>query len=129
VQPAMASATRPRQKAKVERRRNHSGRPPLARKSVAPGTYRVGVPRDGLAGPRTLVPSRVAARTRYNRQALQARHCLPDSLSPWLYLRRGVVTATLTMFNTRQIKPAIQTYPTRASKVHYKIEVAGSNNP
>jgi hypothetical protein len=33
------------------------------------------------------------------------------------------------MFNTRQIMPTVQTYPTRAPKVRYKIEVAGCNNP
>jgi hypothetical protein len=116
MQPAMALATRPRPKTAAERRSSHSGRPPLARQSVAPGPYRVGVPRDGLAGPRALVPSRAAARTRYSRQASRARHCLPDSLPAWLYLRRGAVSATLTMFNTRQIGQAVQVYPTRASK-------------
>jgi hypothetical protein len=80
VQPSMAIATRPRPKATAERRNNHSGRPPLARKSVAPGNYRLGVPRDGLAGPRALIPSTEAARTWYNRQDSLARHCLPDSL-------------------------------------------------
>jgi hypothetical protein len=33
------------------------------------------------------------------------------------------------MFNTRQIRPAVQAYPTRAAKVQYKVEVAGCNNP
>jgi hypothetical protein len=33
------------------------------------------------------------------------------------------------MFKTRQIMPAVQMYPTRATKVRYKIEVAGCNNP
>jgi ABC-type microcin C transport system permease subunit YejE len=33
------------------------------------------------------------------------------------------------MFNTRQIKHAVQAYPTRAAKVRYKVEVAGCNNP
>jgi hypothetical protein len=112
-----------------ERRINHSGHPPLARKSVAPCTYRVGVPRDGLAGPRALVTSRAAARTLYNRQASLARLCLPDSLPAWLYLRRGAVNATVTIFTTRQIRPAFRTYPTRVTKVRYKIEVAGFNNP
>jgi hypothetical protein len=128
VQPAMATAIRPRPKATAKRRSSHSGRPP-AIKSMAPGAYRVGVPRDGLAGPRALVPSRAAARTRYNRQASLARHCLPDSLPAWLYIRRGVVSATLTMFNKRQIMLAIQTNPTRAALVRYKIEVAGCDNP
>jgi hypothetical protein len=96
---------------------------------VAQGTYRVGVPRDGLAGPRALVPSRASARTRYNRQASVARHCLPDSLPAWFYLRRGAVSATLTMFNTRQIMPTLQTSYTRATKVRYTIEVASCNNP
>jgi hypothetical protein len=129
MQPSMAIATRPRPKATSERRSNYSGRPALARKSVALGNDRVGVPRDGLAGPRALVPSTEAARTRYNRQASLARHCLPDSLPAWLYLRRGAVGATFAMFNTRQIRPTIHTYPTRAPKVRYKIEVAGCNNP
>jgi hypothetical protein len=35
----------------------------------------------------------------------------------------------MTMFNTRQIRPAVQAYPTRATKVRYKIEVANCNNP
>jgi hypothetical protein len=117
VQPSMAIATQPRPKATTERRGIHTCRPPLARKRVAPGTYRAGVPRDGLAGLRALVPSREAARTRYNRQASLARHCLPDSLPARLHLRRGAVSATLTLFNTRQIRLAIHTYPTRATIV------------
>jgi hypothetical protein len=125
----MAHATRPRPKTIAERRNSHSGRPPLAGQSVAPCPYRVGVPRDSLAGPHALVPSRAAARTRYSRQTSLARHCLPDSLPAWLYLRRGAVNATLTMFNTRQIRQAVQAYPTRVAKVRYKIEVAGCNNP
>jgi hypothetical protein len=87
------------------------------------------VPRDGPSGPHSLVPSRAAARTRYNRQASLARHCLPDSLPAWLYLRRGAISATLAMFNTRYIRPTIRAYPTRAAKVRYKVEVAGCNNP
>jgi hypothetical protein len=35
----------------------------------------------------------------------------------------------MTMLNTRRIIPAIQTYPTRAAKLRYKIEVAGCKNP
>jgi hypothetical protein len=35
----------------------------------------------------------------------------------------------MTMFNTRKIRPTVQTYPTRAAKVRYKIEVAGCNKP
>jgi hypothetical protein len=100
VQPSMATATRPRPKATAERRSSRMGRPRLATKSVAPCTYKFGAPRDGLAGPPACVPSRDAARTRYNRQASLARHFLPDSLPAWLYLRRGAVTPTLTMFNT-----------------------------
>jgi hypothetical protein len=128
LQPTMALATRPRPKTTSERRSSHNGLPPLARKSVALGTYRVGVPRDGHAGPRALVPSRAAARTWYSRQASLARHCLPDSIPAWLYLRRGVAIATLTMFDTRQIRLAVEAYPTRAAKVRYKVEVAGCNN-
>jgi hypothetical protein len=100
VQSPLATTTENRLKAKAERRNSHSGRPPLAMKSVAPSTYRVDVPRDGHAGPRSLVPSREATRTRNNRQASLARHCLPDSLPARLYLRRGALSATLTMFNT-----------------------------
>jgi hypothetical protein len=96
---------------------------------VAPGTYQVGVPRDGDAGLRALVPSREAARTRYNRQAAMARDCLPDPLPAQLYLHRGAISATLTMFNTQNIRPTVQTYPSRAAKVRYTIEVAGCNNP
>jgi hypothetical protein len=107
VQPVMALATRPRPRTTAKRRSSHSGRPPLAGQSVAPCPYRVGVPRESLAGPHALVPSREAARTRYNRQASLTRQCLPDSLSAWLYLRRGAVTATLTMFNTQQIRPPV----------------------
>jgi hypothetical protein len=33
------------------------------------------------------------------------------------------------MFNTRHKRPAVQAYPTRATKVRYKVEVAGCNNP
>jgi hypothetical protein len=33
------------------------------------------------------------------------------------------------MFNTRELMPAVQAYPTRAAKVRYKVEVAGCNNP
>jgi hypothetical protein len=57
------------------------------------------------------------------------RHCLKDSLPVWLYLCRGSLSATLAMFNTRQIKPALQSYPSRAAKVRYNIEVSGCNNP
>jgi hypothetical protein len=128
-QPAMAPTTRPRPKTTAEQRSNHSGRPPMARQSVAPCPYQVGVPRGSLAGPRALVPSRAAARTRYSRQASLARHCLPNSLPAWLYLRRGAVSATMTMFNTRQIRQAVKAYPIRAAKVRYKVEVAGCNNP
>jgi hypothetical protein len=39
------------------------------------------------------------------------------------------MSATLTMFNTRQIMPAIQNYPSRATKVRYKIVVAGCDKP
>jgi hypothetical protein len=67
-------------KTTAEWRSSHGGRPPLARKSVALGPFRIGVPRDGPAGPRSLVPSRAAAQTRYSRRASMARHCLPDSL-------------------------------------------------
>jgi hypothetical protein len=98
----------------------------LARKSVASSPYQIGVPRDCHAGPSSLVPSRAAARTRYSRQASLARHCLPDSLPAWLYLRRGAFSATMTIFNTRHIRPAC---PTRAANVRYKVEVAGCNNP
>jgi hypothetical protein len=129
VQPLLATTTRSRPKATVERRSIHNGRPPLARQSVAPSAYRVGLARDGHAGSRSLVPSREAARTRHNRQASLARQCLPDSLPAWLYLRRGAVSAAPTIFNTRQIMPAIQSYPARATKVRYKIKVAGYNNP
>jgi hypothetical protein len=128
VQPPVATTTRPRPKATAERRRSHNVRPPLARQSVALGTYIAGVPRDGPAGPRSFVPSREAARTRYNRQASLARQCLPDFLPASLYLRRGAVSATLTMFNTRQIGLTIRSYPTRAAKVRHNIEVAGCNN-
>jgi hypothetical protein len=96
---------------------------------MAPSTYRVGVQRDGPIGARSLVPSREAARTRYNRQASLTRHCLQDFLLVWLYLCRGSLSATLTMFNTRQIRPAIQSYPSHAAKVRYNIEVSGCNNP
>jgi hypothetical protein len=96
---------------------------------VASCPYRIGVPRDISAAPISLVPSRAAARTRASRQASQARQCLPDSFPAWLYLRRGAVSATMTMFNTRHIRPTVQAYPTRAAKVRYKVEVAGCNNP
>jgi hypothetical protein len=33
------------------------------------------------------------------------------------------------MLNTRKTRQALQTYPARAAKVRYKIEVAGCNNP
>jgi hypothetical protein len=127
----MARATRPRLETTAERRSSYGGRPPLARKSVASCPYRIGVPRGGPAGPSSLVPSRAAARTRYSRQASLARHCLPDSLPAWWYLRRGAVSATVTMFNTRHIRPVVQAYPTRAAKVRYKVEVVhvGCNNP
>jgi hypothetical protein len=101
----------------------------MARKSVAPSTYRVGVPRDGLVGTRSLDMSREAALTRYTQQSSLARHCIPDSLPGWLYLRRGSVSATLAMFNTRQIRLAVQNYPSRATKVFYKIEDADCDNP
>jgi hypothetical protein len=102
---------------------------PRWQKSVAPSPYQVGVPRDGHAGLHSLVPSREAAWTRYNRQASIARQCLPDSLPVWLYFRRGAVGAILTMFNTRHIKPATQSFLARAAKVHDNIDVAGCNNP
>jgi hypothetical protein len=35
----------------------------------------------------------------------------------------------LTVFKTRKIRRAIPTYPTRAAKLRYNIEVAGWNNP
>jgi hypothetical protein len=94
---------------------------------VAPSTYRDGVPRDGPTGTGSLVPSREAARTRYNGQASLALHFLSDFLPAWLYLRRGSVSATLTMFSTRHIMPTVQSYPSRAAKVRY--EISGCNNP
>jgi hypothetical protein len=58
VQPPVAPTTRHRFKTLSERRDSYNGRPPMARKCVAPSTYRVGVPRDGSSGARSLVPSR-----------------------------------------------------------------------
>jgi hypothetical protein len=101
----------------------------MARKSVAPSTYRVRVPRDGPTATRSLAPSREAARTRFSRQASLARKCRLNSLPAWLYLRRGSVSATLTMFSTRHIKQAIQSYPSRVAKIRYNVEVAGCKNP
>jgi hypothetical protein len=99
-------------------RLNHSGRPQRARKSLVPSTYRVGVPRDGSPGTSSLVPPREATRTRYCRQASLARRFLPDSLQKkLLYLRRGLVSATLTIFKTRHIRHALHSYPSREVKV------------
>jgi hypothetical protein len=33
------------------------------------------------------------------------------------------------MFNTREIKPAVQNYPTREAKVRYKLEIYGCKYP
>jgi hypothetical protein len=41
VQPPLATTTRPHPKTTTKWRNNHSGRPPLARKSVAPSPYRL----------------------------------------------------------------------------------------
>jgi hypothetical protein len=103
----MAHAIRPCTYAPTKRRCSYNGRSPMARKSMASSTYRVGVPRDGPSGSPSLVSSRAAARTRYNRQATLARHCLPDSRMIWLYLCRGTLSATLTMFSTRQRRPVV----------------------
>jgi hypothetical protein len=70
VQSLVAPTTRPRSETPPERRYSYSGCPPMARKSVAPSSYRVGVPRDDPPGARSLVPSREAARTRYSRYSL-----------------------------------------------------------
>jgi hypothetical protein len=68
VQPPLTFTTPPRSKPTPERRKSLTGLPSMARESVAPSTYRVGVPRDDPPGPCSLVPSRAVARTRYNRQ-------------------------------------------------------------
>jgi hypothetical protein len=125
----LALATRPYAKTPSKRRGIYNGRPLMGRKNEAPSTHRVGVPRDGHAGGRSLVLSREEARMQYNRQASLARHCLPDSLPAWLYLRRGRMSATLTMFNTRQNRPRIHSYPSRAATARYKLEIVGCNNP
>jgi hypothetical protein len=46
-----------------------------------------------------------------------------------MYLRKGAMSAPLTMFNTRHIRKAIQAHLSRAAKSRYKIEIASCNNP
>jgi hypothetical protein len=124
----MARATRPRTKTRLQRRGYYNGRPPMARQDLAPSPHRAGLPRDGTFGARSLVPSRLATRTRYNRQATLASHCLRDSPPALLYLRRETISATPTIIDTCHIKPAVLSYFTRAGKVRYKLKLDGCNN-
>jgi hypothetical protein len=95
---------------------------------VAQCPYRVGVPRDGLAGPRACsVPGG-------GTDAVQSASLTCPSLSsgfpPDLVLPpQGRSQCYLDHVQHTTNEAVVQKYPTRAPKVRYKIEVAGCNNP
>jgi hypothetical protein len=109
-------------------RNSHSGRPPVGREKR--GTKHLP---SWRATRRSCRPARTCSVPGGGTNALQTASLYGPSLSSGF--PSGLVvsppgrSATLTMFNTRQIRPTMLTYPTRVAKVRYNIEVAGFNNP
>jgi hypothetical protein len=106
VQPPVATTTQPRLKATTERHNSHNGRPPLARQSEAPGRATRRSCRPALT---CSVPG---GGTDAAQSSILTGPSLPSGFPSGLSLSpRGAVSASLTMFITRQIRSSIQSYP------------------
>jgi hypothetical protein len=94
----MARTTQPLPKTSTERRIGYNSRPTLDMESRGPSAYRDGFRRIYHRSPSGVVPTRASGATRYTMQSALAIDNIPRSFAAWLYMRRGVVSATLALF-------------------------------
>jgi hypothetical protein len=96
---------------------------------TAPCNCRDGLRRSDRRAPSQLVPPRAADATQYKRQSSLARHSLLSSLTAYLYLGQGDVSATLSLFTGAHREPRIPDRHPSKTRARYIVNVTTNTNP